>query len=69
MLDSEINTPLDKTFVINVSPLKNSYDFNDTVNFHCGANQMVYGPSSARCTENGWQHDGLSLPACGCKYD
>lgn len=69
MLDSEINTPPDKTFVINVSPLKSSYDFNETVNFYCGANQMVYGLSSAKCTENGWKYDGSSRPACGCKCD
>lgn len=69
VLDSEINTPPDKTFVINVSPLKSSYDFNETVNFYCGANQMVYGPSSAKCTENGWKYDGSSRPACGCKCD
>lgn len=48
-----------------ISPDKDSYDFNETVYFHCGEEQMVYGSHSARCAQNGWEYDSPSLPMCG----
>lgn len=51
-----------------ISPDKDSYDFNETVYFHCGEEQMVYGSHSARCAQNGWEYDSPSLPMCGRKW-
>lgn len=61
----------EKGHLIHMSPLKSVYDINETVTFHCYDNRsfMVYGPSSARCTQNGWEYDGPSVPVCGCKLD
>lgn len=55
--------------LMHVSPDKDSYDFNETVYFHCGEEQMVYGSLSARCAQNGWEYDSPSLPLCGRKWD
>lgn len=53
---------------IHTSPDLNSYDFNQTVNFSCDDDQILYGPSSARCTQNGWEYNGPSWPVCGSKW-
>lgn len=53
---------------IHTSPDLNSYDFNQTVNFSCDDDQILYGPSSARCTQNGWEYNGPSWPVCGNRY-
>lgn len=53
---------------LDISPDKDSYDFNETVYFHCGEEQMVYGSHSARCAQNGWEYDSPSLPMCGRKW-
>nr|XP_034313443.1 sushi, von Willebrand factor type A, EGF and pentraxin domain-containing protein 1-like [Crassostrea gigas] len=47
-----------------VSPDKNDYSYNEPVHFHCDGDHILHGPSSARCTENGWKYDGPSLPVC-----
>lgn len=52
---------------MHVSPDLETYDYNQTINFYCDENQIVYGPTSARCTGNGWEYDGPSVPACGNK--
>lgn len=54
--------------LMHVSPDKDSYDFNETVYFHCGEEQMVYGSHSARCAQNGWEYDSPSLPLCGQRH-
>lgn len=51
-----------------VSPEKFSYDFNETVYFHCEGEQMVYGSTSARCAQNGWEYETPSQPMCGRKW-
>lgn len=51
-----------------VSPDKNDYSYNEPVHFHCDGDHILHGPSSARCTENGWKYDGPSLPVCRRKW-
>nr|XP_022312914.1 E-selectin-like [Crassostrea virginica] len=54
---------------VGVTPDKISYDFNETISFHCSDyRRRVYGPTSARCSEQGWEYDGPSLPVCENRF-
>nr|XP_022312913.1 complement component receptor 1-like protein [Crassostrea virginica] len=50
------------------TPDKNFYDFNETIHFQCAGDKTVYGPTSARCSEQGWEYEGSSMPVCANRY-
>ena len=51
------------------TPDKNFYDFNETIHFQCAGDKAVYGPTSARCSEQGWEYEGSSMPVCASKCE
>lgn len=51
------------------TPDKNFYDFNETIHFQCAGDKTVYGPTSARCSEQGWEYEGSSMPVCASKCE